>query len=149
MPLVESIESAYIMCKSEQHRLIPIYDILRSFVLLVKHYLVTMEEDDNQFKINCQCCNGFLKCKGVSGELFYITCLRDGISTLGIYPEEIVPENFHFQSPSRTKVQHVYQKILKEGNGDHNYLRLIEVQDKNFDVLRSEIVLDKFDLVCA
>ena len=53
LPLGESIESSYLMWKSEQHRLPPKYDILSSFVTLVKHYFVTMEEDNNQFKITC------------------------------------------------------------------------------------------------
>ena len=36
---------------------------MRSFVPLIKHYFVTMEEDDNLLKINCQNCNGFVTCK--------------------------------------------------------------------------------------
>ena len=36
------------MWKSEQYILKPKYDILRSLVLLVNHYFVTIEEDDNQ-----------------------------------------------------------------------------------------------------
>ena len=28
---------------------------------------------------------------------------------------------FYFQWPTRTKTQHLYQKLLKEGNGDHKY----------------------------
>ena len=66
LPLGESIESAYLMWKSEQHRLTPKYDIMRSLVPLVKHYFVTMEEDDSQLKITCQRCDGFVTCKGES-----------------------------------------------------------------------------------
>ena len=40
------------------------------------------------------------------------------MSTIGIYPEELVSENFHVQWPSRTKTQPLYQKNLREGNGD-------------------------------
>ena len=48
IPLGESIESAYLKWKSEQHILTPKYDILRSLAPLVNHYSVTLEEDDNQ-----------------------------------------------------------------------------------------------------
>ena len=48
LPLGESIESAYLKWKSEQHILTPKYDILRSLAPLVNHYSVTLEEDDNQ-----------------------------------------------------------------------------------------------------
>ena len=57
LPLGESIESDYLTWNSEQHRLTPTYDILRSLVNPVKQYFVTMEEDEFQFKINCQRCN--------------------------------------------------------------------------------------------
>ena len=40
--LGETIESAYLMWKSEQHRLTPKYDILRLLVTLVKTYFMTM-----------------------------------------------------------------------------------------------------------
>ena len=69
---------------------------MHSLVPLVKHYFVTMEEDDNQFKITCQFCNGFVTCKGSSGELIYITFLRAGLTVLGQYPEGLDPEIFHF-----------------------------------------------------
>ena len=48
-----------------------------------------MEENDNQSKITCQRCNGFVTCKGMSGELLYITFLNAGFSTLGRYTEEL------------------------------------------------------------
>ena len=43
--------------------------------------------------------------------------------TIGLYHEELVPYNLYFQWPDRTKMQHMYQKLLKEGNGDNKYLR--------------------------
>ena len=46
LPLGEDIESAYLMWKTEKHRLTTKCDILRSLVPLVNHYFVTMEEDD-------------------------------------------------------------------------------------------------------
>ena len=55
--LGEAIESDYLTWKQEQHILTPKYDILSSLVPLVKHYFVTMEKDDIQFKITCQRCN--------------------------------------------------------------------------------------------
>ena len=81
-----------------------------------------MEEDDNKFKITCQRWNGFVTCSGWGGELLYISFLRDEISTLLIHPEEIVIENYYFQWPVRKIMQHIYQKILKEVNGNHKYL---------------------------
>ena len=65
--LGEAVESAYLMCKPEQYRLTPKYDILHSLVLLVKHYFVTAEEYDNPFNITCQHCNGLVTCSGKSG----------------------------------------------------------------------------------
>ena len=88
LPLGESIESAYLTWKSEQHRLTPKYDILSSLVPLLKHYIL-MGEEDNQFKITFQCCNGFVTCKGGSVELLYITFLNAGLSTLRLYPEAL------------------------------------------------------------
>ena len=56
----ESIGSDDITWNPEQHRLIPKYYILSSLVPPVKFYFVTMEEDDNLFKISCKRCNGFV-----------------------------------------------------------------------------------------
>ena len=66
LPIVEDIESAYIMWKSEQHRLTPKYDIFHSFVNLIKHYHVTLDDDDKSIKITCQRCYGFLIYSGKS-----------------------------------------------------------------------------------
>ena len=68
------------------------YDILHSLVTLVKEYFMTMEEDDNQFKITCQRCNVFVKFKGRSGELLYITFFHAELSTIGPYPKELYPK---------------------------------------------------------
>ena len=46
-------------------------------------------------------------------------------------------------------MQRMYQKILKECNGDQKYLRCPDLRDKNFEVLRSSMALDKVDLVYA
>ena len=43
----------------------------------------------------------------------------------------------------------MYQNILKEGNGNHNYLMCIYLQDKNFEVICSAIALDIVDMVCV
>ena len=45
------------------------------------------------------------------------------MSTLGLYPEDNVTEIFYFQWPAKTKMQCMFQKILKEDNVDHKYLR--------------------------
>ena len=42
-----------------------------------------------------------------------------------------------------------YQIILKEGNGDQEYLRFSDIQDKNFEFMCSSIALDKVKLDCA
>ena len=62
-----------------------------------KTLFITMEENDNQLKSTCQSCNGLVKYSGRSAELLYITFLHVGFSTLELYPEELVPENFYFQ----------------------------------------------------
>ena len=94
MPLGEAIESSYLTLKSEQHRLIPKYYNPRSFVLLVKQYHVTYEDDDKPFKITCQYCNGFLRCSGSSVEIIYIKFLHYGEPTIGLYPEDLDTERF-------------------------------------------------------
>ena len=81
---------------------------MSSLAPLVKHCFLTMEEVDNHFKIACQSCNGFVTCKGSSGELLYINFIHDGLSTLGLYLEVLDPEIFYFQWPSRTKIQLMY-----------------------------------------
>ena len=68
---------------------------------------------------------------------------------LGIYPEELVPEKSFFQLPSRTKIHRIYQRLLKEVNGDQKYLRCSFLLDNDFEVLSAAITLDKVDLVCA
>ena len=111
------------MWKSEYHILTPKHDILRSLVPLVNHYFLTMEKDDNISKMTCKWCNGFVICKCRGRELLYINFLRYGLSNLVLYPEELDTEKFHIQWPARTKMQRMYQDLLKEGNGDHNFLR--------------------------
>ena len=103
---------------------------MRSLVPLVKHYFVTMEEDYNLFKITCQCCNGFVTCKGSSVELICITFLHDRFYTLVLYPEYLDPEIFYFQWPSRTKVQRMYQNLLNEGIGDNKVLGFPDTRKK-------------------
>ena len=94
-----------------------------SFVTLVKYYHVTYVDDDNKpFKINCQICNDFLTCAGKSGDILYIAFLHAGMSTIGIYPEDINTENFFFQCTVRTTTHHIYHRLLKEENGNHKYL---------------------------
>ena len=75
------------MWKSEQHILTPKYEILCSLVTLLKYCFLTMEEDDNQFKITCQSCNGFATCLVSSGQMLYIPFICSGLSTHGIYLE--------------------------------------------------------------
>ena len=58
----------------------------------------------------------FLTCSCRSKKLLYITFLHAGMSTPGIYPEDIDLKIFYFQLPARTKIQHVYQNLFKEVN---------------------------------
>ena len=53
-----------------------------------------MEKDNIILKVTCQCCNGFGLCSGRSVELLYITFIHDRMSTIELYPEEVVPEKF-------------------------------------------------------
>ena len=46
-------------------------------------------------------------------------------------------------------MKRIYQKLLKEGNGDHKFLRCSDICDNHFEVLSSEIALDKEDFECA
>ena len=146
LPLCESIESAYLVWKSEQHRLTSKHDIMCSLVTPVNQYFVTMEEDGNQFKITCQHCNDFVTCSGSSVDLLYITFLHSGISTLGLYPEDIISEILCFQWPSETKMQSLYQNILEKGNGYQKCSRWPDLLENNFAVLRSATAFNKADL---
>ena len=68
---------------------------------------------------------------------------------LGICPEEIFPGKRCFRWPIRTKIQRVHQNLLKEVNSDHKYLQCPYLQENNFEVPRSAILLDKEGLACA
>ena len=46
-------------------------------------------------------------------------------------------------------MQRMYQNIPKEGNADNKFLRCSDLQDKNFEVMCSEVTLYKVDLECA
>ena len=71
------------MWNSKQHRLTPTYDILRSFMTLVKHHYVTYVDIYNKpFKINCKFCNGYVKWVGNIEELIYINFHHVGKYTL-------------------------------------------------------------------
>ena len=43
----------------------------------------------------------------------------------------------------------MYNIFLKEGNGGHKFSRCIYLRDNNFEVLRSEITLDKVSIDCV
>ena len=77
-----------------------------------------MKEDGNKLKITYQWCNGFATCKISSGELLYIPFLNSGLYTSVIYPKELDIEIFYFQWTTITQMQSLYQKILKQCNGD-------------------------------
>ena len=75
--------------------------------------------------------------------------LHARMSTIGKYHEELVPESFYLQWHARTKMKNTHRILLKEGNGDQNYLRCLYLQDNNFDILFSDMALYKVDLACA
>ena len=80
-----SIEIFHSMWKSKHHRLTPKYEILLLFVPLVKNYHVTyVDDDDKEFRITCQNCNGYIKCADRSGELLSITYPHAGMYHLGL-----------------------------------------------------------------
>ena len=72
-----------------------------------------MEEDDNQFKITCQPCNGFVTCKCRSGKLLYINFIGAILFNMGPYSEELNPENFYLKCPDITKMDHTHKNGLK------------------------------------
>ena len=47
------------------------------------------------------------------------------------------------------KIQRMYQRFLKEGNGDYNFLICPEFWEKNLEIMRSEIEFDKVEFECA
>ena len=100
----KAIESYHLAWKSEQYRLIPKYYNPHSFVLMVKQYCVTYEDDDKPFKIICQYYNGFVICLSISVEILYINFIHSGESTIGLYPEHLDTENLYFQWHRRTKM---------------------------------------------
>ena len=55
---------------------------------------MTLDDDNKRIKITCQRCNGFLIYLGSIIELIYHKFLYNGMSTLGLYPEDIELENF-------------------------------------------------------
>ena len=92
LPIVESIEIVYLTWNPEQQILISKDEILRPLVPLVKHYNVTVDEDDEKFKITCKCCSEFVTCSVKSRVILYITFINAIMSTHGLYPEDLVPE---------------------------------------------------------
>ena len=79
------------------------YDILRSFVPLVKHYHVTLDDGYKPITFTCQHFNGFVRSSGKSGEILCISFIVSGMSTLGIYPEELDPEISSFSGLEELK----------------------------------------------
>ena len=43
----------------------------------------------------------------------------------------------------------MYHNLLEKGNFDHTFLRCPDLRDNNFEVLRSEIALDKVNFECT
>ena len=110
---------------------------------------MTLEDDDKPFKTTCKQYIGFLIFSGKIGELLYIIFIHAGVYNIGLYPKDIVPENFHCHWPGRTKTKRIYQRLLKEVNANHRYLRCTDLRNKNFEVSFPVITLDKVDLVCT
>ena len=63
----------------------------------VKYYYIDLVDDDKKiFKITCKHCNGYIQCAEKSGEMLYINFIHTGMTSLGLSPEEIYPDNFFF-----------------------------------------------------
>ena len=90
---------------------------------------------DKTLKLTFKYCNKYVIYDVKSGELLYINFLHEFMSTLGLYPEGISPEIFFFQWPGNTRIHCIYQRVLKEGNCDNKYLRFLDLQYNNFEVL--------------
>ena len=63
-----------------------------------------MDKYDHQIKIICQLFYVVVTSSGMNREIIYITFLNSGMSTLGLYPEYVVPEFFYLQWPARNKM---------------------------------------------
>ena len=91
--ICEAIESDLPKWKSQQHRLTPKYYILSLFVTLVKYYqMICVDDNYKPFKITFQ---RFKRCvigTGKSVELLYTDFIYEAISTLILYPEELINE---------------------------------------------------------
>ena len=64
------------------------------------------------------------------------------MSFVGIYHVGKDWEHFLFQYRGRAEMHHIYQRLLKEGFGDHKYFRCPDLQDNNFEVTQTDIQLD-------
>ena len=105
-----------------------------------------MEEDDTLLKIICQSCKGFVTCKGRSGEPLYMSFLHDGLSNISLYPEELDQDIIYFLWPTRKKIKRLYHKLLKEVHGYHKHVRCPNLKENHFEVLRSAMAFNMFDL---
>ena len=72
-----------------------------------------MEEDDTLFKITCQSCNVFVKCKGKSGELLYINFIHAIFSTLVLYPKSLILKFLISVACQKQNVTHLPEYFLK------------------------------------
>ena len=63
--------------------------------------------------------------------------------------KSFVQKHFTFSCLPKIKRQRIYQIIVKEGNDDHKYLWRPDLRYNNFEILRSAILLDNIDMVCA
>ena len=65
---------------------------------LVNYFHVTWKNNaDKTLQITCKHFNRYVKLSSKSGELIYTTFLHTGMVSLGLYPEEIDPDNIFFQ----------------------------------------------------
>ena len=71
------------------------------------------------------------------------------MSSITLYHEDLDLEHLLFQWPGRNKTQHRYQNFFKELNNDHSFLQCSYFQDNSFEVIHTDIPLDKIPLVCA
>ena len=104
-------------------------------------------DGDKPLKITCQYCIVFVRRAGTVDNQF-----KSSFSVKELPLLELILKNFKncfFHWPGRTKMHHIYQNILKEGNSGHKYLRCPYLWHINIEILLIAIAQYKIDIVCS
>ena len=112
MSICTDTEIAYLIWMSEQHIVTSKYNFLRSCITLVKKYhVIYIDDEDRPFKITRKNYNVYVKCSGIIVDPFYISLIHAGMTSLGIYLEDMDPEYLPCQLPGKNNIYLIYQKI--------------------------------------